>query len=439
MVVSIVGVGEVLRDFGLSSAAIQAKNLTAQQKSNLFWINTTIGALLAIGCFAAAPLLATFFDEHRIQPIAQVLAITFLLSGITTQFRAGLARGMKFKKLAIADVAAQAIGLAVAIACALNGAGYWSMVVQQVVQSAAILLLCATFSRWLPSLPRRCDGMRALTSFGWNLMGAQLLQYASKNMDSVLIGRQFGAEPLGFYNRASQLVTSPLNQINVPASSVAIPVLSRISEDKIRYDRFIIRGQLCLMSAIVAIFMFIAAHSNAVVETLLGANWSESATFLGILALGATFQAASYATYWVFVSKGKTAALFRYAIISRVITVAILFAGIPWGATGVAVAYAAGLAVIWPLGLLWIHFVTDAPAYKMLTNGARTLVIYGVSAGVGAVTTQALTLERGLELSVGFLVMLASLALTVAVSKSYRSDIRDVIDIVRIIRKRAVK
>src|SRR5690606_41083233 len=42
MVVVLTGIGGVLRDFGLSSAAVQARSLCDQQRSNLFWINSAI-------------------------------------------------------------------------------------------------------------------------------------------------------------------------------------------------------------------------------------------------------------------------------------------------------------------------------------------------------------------------------------------------------------
>ncbi|HEX2083580.1 MAG TPA: oligosaccharide flippase family protein, partial [Xanthomonadaceae bacterium] len=58
MVLAIVCVGEVLRDFGLSSAAIQARHLSRAQRDNLFWINTAIGCVLAAVVFVFAGRIA---------------------------------------------------------------------------------------------------------------------------------------------------------------------------------------------------------------------------------------------------------------------------------------------------------------------------------------------------------------------------------------------
>ena len=47
MTTAVVGIGEIIRDAGLSIAAIQAKHLSKGQKNNLFWVNTGIGLLFA--------------------------------------------------------------------------------------------------------------------------------------------------------------------------------------------------------------------------------------------------------------------------------------------------------------------------------------------------------------------------------------------------------
>ena len=46
MVTAFTGVLILLRDFGLSSAAVQRTTVTKEQISTLFWINMVVGALL---------------------------------------------------------------------------------------------------------------------------------------------------------------------------------------------------------------------------------------------------------------------------------------------------------------------------------------------------------------------------------------------------------
>ncbi|MGA4689315.1 lipopolysaccharide biosynthesis protein [Rhodococcus sp. AB351] len=436
MVAAILGIAEVLRDFGLSAAAIQAKNLTDGQRTNLFWINTSIGFALSVLAYLCAPLIASLYGDPRLVSVAQALSVTFLVNGAITQFRANLSRQMKFGRLAIVDIAAQGMGLLSAIFFAIEGAGYWSLVAQQIVQSVVTLVSAAALGRWLPALPRRNEEMRGLLSFGWNLMGTQLLQYASKNIDSVIVGHQFGATWLGFYNRAAQVVNGPLNQINVPATTVALPILSRLQDDADRYDRFIVRGQTALMTLVVGGFLFAAAESSAVIEVLLGPTWTDAAEIFMWIAIGAAFQGAGYATYWVFLSKGITGSMLRYSIVARTLSISLLVVGAFFGVEGVAVAYAMGIALSWPLGMVWIKRASDAPVGKLFRNGLRTLLVYSFAAATARFTAQWMDIGSFGELAVGAAAMIAVCLLVASVYAPYRRDLLAIGELGKLLAKR---
>ncbi len=81
MVTSVVGIAEIVRDFGLSSAAIQAKTLSHAERSNLWWINTGIGVLCTFFIVALAPLLARVYGDDRVVGIALVLSGLVIVSG----------------------------------------------------------------------------------------------------------------------------------------------------------------------------------------------------------------------------------------------------------------------------------------------------------------------------------------------------------------------
>src|SRR5699024_12233190 len=55
----IVGFGEIFRDFGLTSATVQAPELSSAQRDNLFWVNTLIGISLALLMYVAAGPVAS--------------------------------------------------------------------------------------------------------------------------------------------------------------------------------------------------------------------------------------------------------------------------------------------------------------------------------------------------------------------------------------------
>ncbi|MGH8026356.1 MAG: lipopolysaccharide biosynthesis protein, partial [Pseudoxanthomonas sp.] len=365
-----------------------------------------------------------------LRSVAQAISATLLLNGLTTQFRAHLNRDMRFGQLAFADVSGQLFGLAAAVAAALLGWGYWALVVQSLVQASTLLTLMALAARWLPGLPKRNMQMGGLLSFGGNLVASQLLIYFSTNLGQILIGNRLGPAPLGLYNRAFALLMMPLNQLNAPATTVALPVLSRLRGDPTRYSAFLLRGQATLMHFIIAIFAFACAQAGPLIHLVLGDRWAMMVPIFQILVVGGMFQAAGYAAYWVFLSKGLTGAQLRYSVVSRALVIACIVIGSQWGVLGVAGGYACGLAMSWPLVLWWLHRASDAPVRGMLFGGLRAIAGYGLCGFVSYAATARFAgaaLPLPLQLLIGIAAFCAAFALLCLAWPAFRRDVAGIL------------
>lgn len=387
MVMSIAGIAEVFRDFGLSQAAVQAPVLTRHQRSNLFWINSAIGAALAGAVFLSSWGIAALYGREELAPLAQLASIAFLLNGLTTQFRASLNRALRFHTLAITDVAAALLGLGIGVSAALAGAGPWALVAQLLAASFATLVLTAVLGGWLPGPPRRGVPVGGFIRFGWNLVATQLVTYVGSNIDSVVIGLKFGAAPLGIYNRAFQLAMNTANQLRAPITNVAVPILSRLQAEGARYWDFVRVGQVGLGYTIVVALAFVMGAAVPLTELLLGPRWAEVAPVLSLLASAAVFQTLNSASYWVYISKGITGPLFRYNLVSVAIKIACILIGSQWGMIGVAVGYAIAPALSWPISLFWISRVIDGVPVRVLAWGIVRMALlagWGALAAYGA-------------------------------------------------------
>ncbi|KQR88839.1 lipopolysaccharide biosynthesis protein [Microbacterium sp. CFBP 13617] len=346
LVTAITGLALLLADFGLSSAAIQAREISHQQKSNLFWLNTAVGLVVSVVVFFAAYPISWFYGRPELVPVAQVLSVVFLLYAVTAQFRAEASKALRFKAMAIADVVAQLLSFSAAIVAALLGSTYWALVLQQVLSAFLLLVMLWVASRWTPTWPSRKASIRPLVSFGVNNLGVQLITYASNNIDSVLIGRFWGVEQLGLYSRAYQLYRLPLQQLAAPMTRVAFPVLSKI-EDDATFQRYVRQAQLLQMYVIGGVFFAATALCSPLVEIVLGPDWDETKGLFAVLAIGGVFQTLGYVYFWVFLSRALTGMQLRYTLLSRSFMIALMFAGVPWGAFGVAIGMTAGLLLNW--------------------------------------------------------------------------------------------
>lgn len=391
MVLGLTGLLGVFKELGLSTATVQREVITQQQVSNLFWISVGISGALSAVSFVLAPWVAWFYRDSRIAGIMMTLSIVFVLTGSTVQHQALLTRQMRFKALAVVDVASMVIGFGTAWFLAWLGFGYWALVAQQLALAASTLVLMWRISGWRPSLPRRNSGVRPMVSFGAHLTISDFIGRLAVNSDAILIGRFFGAVPLGLYSRANVLLARPLEQVLIPASSVTIPVLSRLQSDPQRYRSTFMRAYETLALITFPIAAMCLVLAKPLVLLVLGPKWLGVVPLFSAFALFAISLPLSIVPGWLFTTQGRGRDQFHAYSLAGAVTVGSYVVGLRWGPLGMIMALAvAGLLIRMPIlyymagrhgpvrqSDLWSGFLAHLPCWGsvyLATFAARFLV-----------------------------------------------------------------
>ncbi|ROR73342.1 lipopolysaccharide biosynthesis protein [Bogoriella caseilytica] len=436
MVLSLVGIGEILRDFGLTSAAVQARRLDAEQKSNLFWINAGIGGLLTVVVFLAAPAIARLYGHPELTDLARALSLTFVLNGISAQFRAELNRRMRFLALNVVDTLPAMAGLICASVIAYLTESVWALVAQHLVTAVAGVVLVVAVARWWPGLPSRAGHVGSLMRFGGGVLGTQAVAYVTKNVDNVAIGLVWGAGPLGLYSRAYQLLMAPIVQLLAPMTRVALPVLSRLQDERGRFMAFLRRGQLVGSLIAGTVYALVIGLAQPIVLIVFGTEWVDIAPIVQALAFGGIFRALNQVAYWAYLGLGLSGHQFRFYLATQPVIVLFLLAGLPWGPLGVAIGHSIAYALNWFAALWWCGRVTGLNFAPLVRDGLRSTVTVTLpiaALGLGAV---ALIANPFGAVAVGVLLAAAWLTLTYLCFPPTRTDIRHVFDVIKRVRQR---
>jgi PST family polysaccharide transporter len=382
MVVAVIGVSDLFRDFGLSAAAMRAKHLSREERDNLFWLNTAFGLAATAIVVCCAPLIGMLYNDPRAVSVVMVLSISFTISGMTTQYNADLTRRMRFTAITVTRVVAVTGALVVATIMAVVGAGYWALVGQRLATLLLMMVLPAAIAGWLPGLPHRRTSVRRFIKFGVSLFGTQVLKYCTDNIDSLAIGKVWGSVPLGYYDRGYRLLVSPLTQINAPMMQVALPTLSRVHEDVGTLERYVLKVQLILGYTLSSAFALAAGLAPSLILTLLGPNWDPVVPIFRALAIGGMFRATAQIAFWLFLSADRSGAQLKMSLIVSPIMVLCILAGVPWGAVGVALGSTFAYAAQWAISLIWAARVTKLRPRRMIGNVVRIMAIISVPWGV---------------------------------------------------------
>jgi len=338
MVTVITGFISIFKDLGLSMATVQREQITHAQVSTLFWINLVIsGAIMAL-TMALAPGIAWFYGEPRLIGITLALASGFIFGGLTVQHQALLKRQMRLGLLAIIDIVSMITSISIAVTLAILGRGYWALVAMQLVMVIINCIGVWVSCGWRPGWPKFDEEVAPMLAFGgWNT-GFTVVNYFTRNLDNLLIGKFWGADQLGLYAQAYKLLVLPLQQINFPLSTVALPGLCSVQSDPERYRSYYGKAIELMVMLGMPVSVYMAVDADRLIINLLGSQWSEAVILFRLLSPVAFISTFNVATGWVFISMGRADRQFRWNIFASIIAVIGFLIGVRWGALGVAIA-----------------------------------------------------------------------------------------------------
>jgi O-antigen/teichoic acid export membrane protein len=380
MVTAFTGVLSLFRDFGLSSAAIQHATVTEEQISTLFWINMFVGALLGLLAVAMAPVIAAFYHEPRLFSVTVVLAAGFLFNAAGVQHSALLQRQMRFTALAVIGVVSLIVGTALAIGGAKAGYGYWALVAMTVSSPVVSTIGFWLATGWVPGMPHRRTGIRSMMRFGGTVTLNSLVAYIAYNAEKVMIGRFWGADAIGIYGRAYQLVNIPTENLNSAVGEVAFSALSRLQDDPGRLKSYFLKGYSLVLAMTLPMTIACAVFADDVIAVFLGTKWKDAVVILRLLAPTILIFALINPLGWLLFSLGMVRRGLKIALVFAPSIIGGYLIGLPYGPKGVAFAYSA-VMTLWVIPFIaWCVHGTVISLRDILVAVSRPL-LSGILAG----------------------------------------------------------
>jgi O-antigen/teichoic acid export membrane protein len=381
MVTAFTGALTTLGDFGLSAAAIQRTTVSEEQFSALFWINILLGAVLGLITLSMAPAIAAFYHAPQLVGITAVMAMGFLLSAAGTQHAAILQRQMRFTALAVINIVSLIGGIAIAIYGAKAGYGYWALASMSVTSPLIGTIGVWLTTSWVPGKPRRSTGIRSMMRFGGSLALINLLVYFGYNAEKIMIGRFWGADAIGIYGRAYQLINIPTENLNSAVGQVAFSALSRLQDDPVRFRSYFLKGFSLILALTLPITIACALFAEDIVFVLLGPNWKDTAIIVRLLAPTIMIFAIINPLGWLIFSLGLVARGLKVAPMLAVVMITGYAVALPYGPKGVAFAYSAMLT-LWVIPHIWVCVHGTAISLRDILVAVSRPLASGILAGL---------------------------------------------------------
>ena len=378
------GFAEIFKDFGISSAIVQRKEITASELDTSFWLTVIMGFFMASLLVLCASPIAFFYQEPLLIVIIKVLALNLFLSSLGLVHIALLTKALNFKSIFFISVTAEVISAILAILAALAGWNFWSILIKLLSRTCLQLVILWSSSAWKPSFKLSKKNVRPLLEFAFPLVGTQSMNYWVRHLDDLLIGKFHGDQTLGIYDRGYAFLLLPLGQIKGIVGKVAFPFFAGIQTDIVRVRKYFLK-----MTRLVALFSFpfmsvLYLIADDLVLIMLGEKWRAVVEPLKVFALTGILQSVVILIGVLFVSQGQTKLQFYLVLITSLIGVISIVVGLNWGIIGVAWGlFVATLINLGPniyfagsiIGLSFFRWVTNLLGVALCT----ILMVLGLS------------------------------------------------------------
>jgi polysaccharide transporter, PST family len=326
--------------FGLGSALVQKPALSDDDVRAAAWLAIVISSTATAGAVLAAPLMAALMHQPRSVHVAQILSLSFLLTGIATTPLALLRRHLRFRAVAVLEVSSYAIGyLIVGLAAVLAGAGLWSLVLAALAQSTVQALGALLLAPHPLSLRPPAGALAPLAGFGGRVSVVGFLEFCSLQLDTLGVARSRPVADLGQYTRGT-LLAYPIVQVSLVVTRVLPSSFARLT-DRARMQQAYRDTSVVLATGVLVAAAVLISGRDALVFGLLGRQWTVAAAILPWLAGASAFQALSQLPAVLCEARG----VLRPKIWIQLVVLSAF-------ASGVAVAVHAA-APVWTFGACW--------------------------------------------------------------------------------------
>lgn len=338
MIAIFIAVSQTFVDSGFGNALLRKLDRTEVDFSTVFYFNIVVAIICYLILFFISPWVATFLHTPILKSILRVQSVVLILNALMQIQMTKLTIDINFKAIAIRSFLSTLISGICGIILAYCGFGVWALVFQGVLQAAINVIFIWIYCKWLPLWTFSWKSFQDLFSYGSKLLAASLLNTVVNNLTPLVISRYFSAKDLGYYSRGSQFAKLPVDTANGIVSKVTFPVLVKLQNDEEHLIRSY-RKYIAMMSMIIMFgCILIAALSKPLILFLLTEKWHSAIIFSQIIAFSLMFDHVNSINLNLLQIKGRSDLFLKLEIYKKTISVAILFASIPFGVLGICIS-----------------------------------------------------------------------------------------------------
>jgi O-antigen/teichoic acid export membrane protein len=282
---AVLGLAQVLRDFGIGSYLVQSPTLNAEETGTAFGMSMLLGIVLFLVTFLAAPFVASYYGDPRVASTLRICAFNFVALPLSTVPLALLRRKLQFSKTIHASIFGAVVTAVLSVGLAWLGFGVNSLALGAMLGNVAMVALLLFAAPPEAFVRPRLTAWRGMLKFGGQTSLTGLVTSMAMDMNDLVVGKVLGFQPVAVLSRAQGLMNMFNRDLMNAIRNVALPAFAdahRNGDD--------LRRPFSRTTALVTVFgwpfhALVALYALEVLHLLYGPQWHVAAPLVPVFSL----------------------------------------------------------------------------------------------------------------------------------------------------------
>lgn len=329
-------------NLGFSNSIISKQENDKKVLSSIYFLGIGLGIVVFLLAFYSSPLIVGFYGEPRLSKVIKIASCVFLVDYFGSVYSALLQKELKFKSIAIIDIAGYLIGVSLTITFAYKGYKELALVYGGLAGEVCRTALRIILGRKLffPTLNFNWLQVKEHLKFGIYNFGEGILGFIQSNWDNIMIGKLLGTQLLGYYTLAYQLAIFPIIKINPIVLQIAYPILAKLKNNMRELKKSYIKVLDLITFFNFPLLAGLLVTAEGVVPLIYGPHWEATFPLIKIFVFISVASCLSHPLFTLVYTKEKPNLLFYLNILTLLVKIPLVYLlGKYWGITGIAYAF----------------------------------------------------------------------------------------------------
>lgn len=317
LLIIFIAISNIFIDSGFSQAIIRDDDPSQKDLSSVFYFNLFISLIVYLILYIGAPYLADFFHSSKLILLSRFAFLVIIFNSLIIIQNAKLVREFKFKIVSKCAVIGMVGAGLISVTLAVLGFGVWAIAANIVMQP--LLKACSLwiFSNWRPSIYFSFKVIKKYLSFSFFLLLQGLMDSIITNINSLIIGKIYTKQDLGFYSQGRKLDGYIVSPFVMVLEQVTYSITSKIKNEDERLRLSYKQIFKIILFVFMPVSFFVILNGDLIVSVLFGDKWISAGIYLSISSIFDLFFPIQKLCTNIIMVKGETKKMFYFAIVKQ--------------------------------------------------------------------------------------------------------------------------